>query len=393
MNVSTMRAIDRFAGVPLCWLSGAFCALRRRRPARTREIRTVLVMKFFGMGSVLLSTPVLARLLARHPRPRVLYLTFSSNRDLLEKTGLPVEILTISNRTIAALTTDTVSALRRLRKASIDAVLDLEFFSKFSTLISVLSGARIRVGFDLPVRWRRGNLTHAVPLDHTAHVTRVFLSLLEAVGLRPDGECAIARLQASTEERRSMQRKLGLSVPGPGVVCINVNAGATSLDRRWRPRRFVELAEQLVREEPSRRIFFIGSAEERRYVDETLSNAGAEASAFYNCSGDLSVGELIALLERSSFLVTNDSGPMHIAAAVGTPVVAIFGPESPVFYGPVGRSAACYKALPCSPCLNVYSAKQFECPYGTRCMEEVTTNDVLHSIRALPMDARVSGSR
>ena len=392
MKVSTMRAIDRFAGVPLCWLSGALCAFRRR-PGAGPEIRTVLVMKFFGMGSVLLSSPVLARLLARRPRPRILYLTFSTNRELLEKTDLPVEIITISNRSMAELTHDTLSALRRLRDASIDAVLDLEFFSKFSTLISVLCGARIRVGFDLPVHWRRGNLTHTVPIDHTAHVTRVFLRQLEAIGMRSDGDCAIPRLRASAEEKASMQRKLGLSRQGPEVICININAGATSLERRWRPRRFVELAGQLVREEPSRHIFFIGSGDERRYVDEALRQAGTDPAALHNCSGDLSIGELIALLERSSFLVTNDSGPMHIGAAVGTPIVAIFGPESPVFYGPVGRSAVCTKALACSPCLNVYSAKQFDCPYGTRCMEEITTSDVLHSIRTLTVDARVSGSR
>jgi len=385
-----MRAIDRFAGVPLCWLSGALNALAApKRAGSGNEVKTVLVVKFFGMGSVLLSTPVLSTLLANRPRPRVLYLTFSTNRELLEKTSLPIEVVTISRQSFAGFAATAVSALRRLRKEPIDVVLDLEFFSKFSTLVSVLSGARIRVGFDLPVRWRRSNLTHPVPIEHSCHVTRLFARQLEAIGMRATDDSGIARLSSSMEEKASMESKLGLTDHGPEVICLNINAGATSLERRWRPNRFVEVARQLVRDDPSRRIFFIGNGSERRYVGEALRQAGGEAAGFRNCSGELSVGELVALLERASFLVTNDSGPMHLAAAVGTPVVALFGPESPVFYGPAGPSAVCYKSISCSPCLNVYNAKQTACPYNTRCMAEITTNDVLDAIRSLPPNGGV----
>jgi ADP-heptose:LPS heptosyltransferase len=340
----------------------------------------VLVIKFFGLGSVLLSTPFLTGLIEKLPRARIVYLTFSSNRELLQLTGLPVEVLTISDASLRAFVTTTIAVLRRLRSSSIDVVFDLEFFSKFSTLVSVFCGAQSRVGFDLPVRWRRSNLTHPVALEHSVHVARLFLRQLGAIGIDVRDSIDPVGLNASPADKASMERKLHLAGDSSEVICVNINASKTSLVRRWRPQRFVEVAKKLIQRDPSRRIYFIGDSSERAYVDAALQPMGGGSGGFQNCCGDLTLGELVGLLQRSSFLLTNDSGPMHIAAAAGTPVVALFGPESPVFYGPRGRSNICYKALPCSPCLNIYNAKQFTCPYNTRCMEEISTNEVLEAI-------------
>jgi heptosyltransferase-2 len=114
-----------------------------------------------------------------------------------------------------------------------------------------------------------------------------------------------------------------------------------------------------------------------------LHDADVRRNSF-NAAGLLSLGELIALLQRSTLILTNDSGPMHIAAALGRPVVALFGPESPALYGPpAGATRTIYKAVSCSPCLNVYNAKLFVCPYHARCMKEISTTDVLDAIRSL----------
>lgn len=391
MNVKTMRAIDRFAGVPLCWLAGLFNAIARRNHSSAPSCPgTVLVVKFFGLGSVLLSTSFLTMLIENLPRARIVYLTFSPNRELLQLAGLPVEVIGISNSSLSAFISTAVAAVRRLRSVSIDVVFDLEFFSKFSTLVSVLCGARARVGFDLPVWWRRSNLTHPIPLEHSVHVIRLFSRQLGAIGIRAPEKIDPVALSSSPADKASMERKLRLATDGSEVICININASRTSLVRRWRPHRFAEVAGRLLQQDPSRRICFIGDDSERDYVDAALRSYDDGGHALRNCCGALSLGELLALLQRSSFLLTNDSGPMHIAAAAGTPVVALFGPESPVFYAPRGKSKICYKALPCSPCLNVYNAKQVACPYNTRCMEEISTDEVLEAIESLVPFARVN---
>jgi ADP-heptose:LPS heptosyltransferase len=392
MNIRTMRALDRFLGIPLCWVTGVwnFLASPSFSHLSPESMQTILVIKFFGLGSILLSTPFLLALARQCPHARIIYLTFSSNRELLEKIPLPLVGLTISTSSARRFLLDTLHVLRRLRCSRIDAVFDLEFFSKFSTLVSFFSKAPVRVGYDLPTRWRRSNLTHPVDLDHTTHVTQVFMRQIGVLGFAEAVDHPVTRLDASVAERASMERKLNLGDNGFELICININAGPASLERRWEPDRFAAVALALLERNPARRIFFLGGAEERSYVAGLLDTHPALTGRAVNCAGVLNVGELIALLSRSTLLLTNDSGPVHIASAVGTPVVALYGPESPRFYGPTGPARVVYKAIPCSPCLNIYNAKLFVCPYNARCMREISTDEVIRETEALVSVARLS---
>ena len=385
MNIKTMRNVDRFLGVPLCWLTGIWVGLadRQRRGSPNELWRTVLVIKFFGMGSVLLSSPFLSVLREHLPHARIVFLTFAENRELLGRIPQLSTRLTISTASLGGFVLDTLRVALFCFRNSVDVVFDLEFFSKFSTFLSAISGAPVRVGFDLPTRWRRGNLTHLIPLDHEAHVAKVFLKQLEPFGIDTNGSLDRPRLHATSEERDLMESKLDLRGNASEIICVNINAGPASLERRWNPERFVELTRELLRRNEARRFFFIGNRDEREYVGRALASMPGFPSYIINSAGDLSLGELVALLERSVLLITNDSGPMHIADAVGTPIVALFGPESPEFYGPIGLARVIYKALPCSPCLNMYNAKLFVCPYHARCMHEISTMEVLDAVEEL----------
>jgi ADP-heptose:LPS heptosyltransferase len=232
------------------------------------------------------------------------------------------------------------------------------------------------------------NLSHPVTLDHSAHVKDLFLSQLHQFPVASEygagaNEPSVLALQSTISDRTSVQRKLHLLPNGFSIVTININAGATSLERRWNPDRFMEVAQTLLAERKSIRFFLTGNAQERSYVEAVLQRHPSLQPCAFNCAGLLTVGELVALLEQSSLFLTNDSGPMHLAASTGTPTIALFGPESPQFYGPIGNARVIYKALHCSPCLNAYNAKMFVCPYDAQCMKEITTSEVLASARSL----------
>ena len=384
MNTNTMRTVDRFAGIPLCWMAGLLAKLFQRsyNPSPDKW-SAILVIKFFGLGSLLLSTPFLSTLRRHAPQARIAYLTFGANKELLDKLPQPDIRLVIDTSSLRAFVSDTLRAIRTLRRLSIDVVFDLEFFSKFSTLMSTLTGSPVRVGYALPTRWRSLNLTHPIPFDHSAHATRLFLAQLHPFGMREEPAAPITRLQSSTTARRSLARKLDLYHNGFTLITININAGATSHERRWDPDRFVNVALELKRTLNSIRFFFTGTAEEFTYVDEALRRRPELVPDTVNCAGLLTLDEFIALLERSSLFLTSDSGPMHIADSLGTPLVAMFGPESPQFYGPLGHSQVIYKGIPCSPCLNIYNAKLFSCPYHARCMGEIPVHEVVAAARHL----------
>src|SRR5713101_4638365 len=159
MRIAVMRNIDRYAGVPLCWMLGIVRTLFGRHTP-SHEIRNILIVKFFGIGSIVLATPALSVLRNAYPHARIDFLTFESNRLLLERYLMIDHVLTIRASSLSRFLSDTFRIIVDLRRTSYDAVFDFEFFSKFSTLLSSLSGATHRIGFALPARWRAMHLTH-----------------------------------------------------------------------------------------------------------------------------------------------------------------------------------------------------------------------------------------
>ncbi len=383
MTISLMRHIDRFAGIPLCWISG-IASMVLRKPV-SASVESILVIKFFGLGSILLATPALRELRLRFPSARITFLTFSTNSELVDELSLLDERWFVEPRSLASFIRSFSMLLAHLLKSDIDVVIDLEFFSKFSTLVGSLARPGRHIGFELPTRWRSWNVTDAVPLRTDRHISETFLRALSPLGIEI-ADHVVPRIHSAGAM---------ISIPllaGAGrsreIICVNPNAGVTSVDRRWDGDRFAQVIDILQDENPEALFCLTGSADEREYVEairNSLRNNGCDT---LNLAGLLTFGELVALFSRSRFLLTNDSGPMHAAAAVGLPTVALFGPESPVFYGPLGnRTINLYAGLPCSPCLNIYDAKVFKCPIGRQCMKEISVEEVVEASRALLRDS------
>ena len=379
MTISTMREIDRFVGIPLCWLSGLARKLRRRNSLNS--VNSILVIKFFGLGSVLLATPALHRLRVQFPSARITFLTFSSNSELLDEIHLVDERWFIDPRSVAAFCRTFALVLRRILRSSIDVVIDLEFFSKFSTFVGAIAAPSKQIGFALPTRWRSWNLTDPVQLATDQHVSQTFIHCLRPLGI--GGTCFSPpqiRIKATPS---ALPFRVRIE-PGRQIICINPNAGRTSLDRRWSGSRFARTIDILGAEHQDLLFCLIGSADEREYVDTVVEQLSRSRDSALNLAGALSLKQLFTLFDQSALLITNDSGPMHIAAAIGLPTVALFGPESPRFYSPLGNRTINLSAdVACSPCLSSYNAKAFNCPIHAKCMKEIAVDQVVHAANSL----------
>ena len=374
MTIRVMRWVDRYFGIPLCYLTIPIVRLRRVR-SRKRQLpdaRRILVMKFFGLGSIFYAAPALVSLRKTHPEASIHFLTFESNRPFLELLQCVDSILTIRTSSPVRFVLDTVSFIRGVVSHPYEVVFDFEFFSKFSTFLCAISGSRRRVGFALPVRWRTALLTDEVTIRKDRHVSEAFASQIRLFSDLPVSDEQI-RLQP-TAQARAMVDAL-LNERDKRILVVNVNAGPTFIERRWPAERFSQLTTTLAAD-GAIDIVFTGEASEREYVESVLAKI-PNSSRCVNLAGRLTVDELLAVLERAELVVSNDTGPLHLAAGVGTPVVGLFGPESPLFYGPRGaKSALVYKKIACSPCMNVYSAKTFRCPYDAECMRRIEVEDV-----------------
>jgi ADP-heptose:LPS heptosyltransferase len=180
------------------------------------------------------------------------------------------------------------------------------------------------------------------------------------------------------------------------LLGVNVNAGDLCLERRWPVDRFGVVLTRLLEDRPTLRLVLTGSPSERPYVSSVLETIPAALRPrVFVAAGAWSLGEFIAGLSLLAGLLTVDSGPMHIAAAQGVPVVSIWGPQRPEFYAPrVPGVRTVYANYPCSPCIHMFTS--FEgmwCHHEAWCMDAIGPQAVLEAVNAMLEERKASGSR
>jgi len=391
--------IDGRVGPLLCALLLGLRRLRGGRGSRqpASAPRRVLLVKMWGMGSIVLASPLLRRLRERHPDVRIDFVSLEENEALLRLYPEIDRVITIDlSRGVFAFLLETLRAIVRLRRERYDLLLDLEFFTRFSAIFSYGVAPAWSHGFSAKGNWRGRLHDVEVPFNAYAHVTQNFLTLLAGDHMNPvgahdvSGDDALPPLAAPPGAWRSCREKLVTDPAwreGEPVVVVNPNAGDMALERRWPVDRVAEFLKHLVVRHRVN-VVLVGASGERPHV-ESVATASGVASRLVDFAGRCDLGELVALFAHAAAVVTNDSGPMHVAAAAGAPTVALFGPETPTLYGPLRstrgqRHAVHYLRLGCSPCMFVHDNKVLSCWFSqARCMAGIAVSDVLGSVEAI----------
>jgi ADP-heptose:LPS heptosyltransferase len=397
-----MKAVDHWVGLPLCFALGLLVRLRHRlwpRPERpVRERGTLVVLKFFGIGTILEATSLLAGIRRRYPQARLAFITFQSNESLLRRLDLCTDVRVIRTGSPFHFVLDTVGNVLWMRARDVDAVVDLEFFSKFSTLMAVLGGAHRRVGYHLNAFWRSSLLTHPVYFNYYRHVTDVFAQAGSRIDVAVE-ERSLHPIPVDEAARRSAEQSLqSAGWTGVGrVIGVNVNAGDLSLERRWPVENFVSLIETLLARHADLAVVLTGAAGEAGYVRALHARLGEAARARTLVAAGLwSLDEFIAALEHMECFITNDSGPLHIAAAQGVPLVSLWGPSRPDSWAPhAARHEMIYEDYPCSPCIHMFTTHEgMWCRHEGWCMQAITVARVLGAVdRSLARPRTPAGIR
>jgi ADP-heptose:LPS heptosyltransferase len=388
-----LKFIDHWAGSPICVLLGLCHRLRHpfyRTTLRVRlkeDPKKILVIKFFGLGSILLSSSLLKSIKAEYPTAKIIFLTFKSNADLVRRLKISdeVRIVDISNPFAAV-----YSIFNNLIYFSFhrpDISIDLEFFSKFGTIMSYLSGAKWRLGFYIAQFWRQSLVNVPVYFNYGRHILEIYGMFAEAIGV--NSLDMIPEPIASGQEADFIDRLLSERgiLKGDCLLGVNVNASDLAYCRKWPIERFAESINLLLRQNKELKVFLTGALSEKeytasifRFLEEDIQNR------VFDLSGSLDLGQFLALLGRLHIFLTNDSGPFHLAKAQGVTTVSIWGPGSPQLYGPFGdenkKNKVIYNRFPCSPCLYIYRTDAgYFCKNTAPCLDSITSDEVMRTIQ------------
>jgi ADP-heptose:LPS heptosyltransferase len=403
--ISFLQRADRWIGVPLCAiLTFVKSLVETRVRAFPSQVQRILFIKFAEQGSTVLAYPAIRRAVEMVGRENVYFVVFQENRFVLDAMEIvPQEnIITVATSSLLSLLISVLRAVIQWRQIGIDAVVDLEFLTRFSAILAFLSGAKSRVGFhtffgDGPYR---GNLmTHRLLYNPHLHTSQMFDAMVEALrrdpktlptfDFTPPANQTFAKFSPAPSEiaevRCLLQRENTRLDSGP-LLLLNPNASDLLPLRRWPPSRYVDLARRLLASYPQLFIGFTGGPSEAGAVNRFAQEVGSDR--VISLAGKTTLRQLLVLCSQSEILVTNDSGPAHFASMTECHVLTLFGPETPALFAAKSSNASVlWAGIACSPCVNAYNSRQSVCR-NNLCMQAITVDQVFDEVARI-LDSRL----
>lgn len=332
-------------------------------------MRNVLIIKLRYIGDVLLATPTVRAIKTALPDVRVTMMLNRGTEDVLSGNPDIDEIVVLDKGSLAA-QSQLIAGLRRRR---FDTVIDLTDGDR-SAFLSWISGAPVRIGFNDEHRWRGRYYTQVVqPLPGVQHRIDRDLEALKPMSIQAGSK--EPQLWLTPEEVNSADQlldQLGVQRSQPIVV---LQPGARYWFKAWPPDRFAELADRLMSQYGCQ-VLLGGSDQDIDLAQQIRQVAKSKPIIM---AGRTTIKQFAAIAKKSALFVGSDSGAMHIAAAVGTPMVALFGPSNPDEWGPRGGAVeVIYKGLDCRICFHP------TCLRGEQnCMRQISVEEVFAAVSRL----------
>lgn len=385
--------------------------IRRSRP-RLEDVRSILVIRLDLMGDLIFTLPAIDALREAAPRATITALVLPYTGELLRGHPSVDRVIAVDvNRwrgpgvwATGTAARQLAAAIRELRRERYD--LAVSFYGRVGAAAALLSGAGLLVGyreegypftFDVGLPGRR--------YRKRRHESEYCLDLVRALGApvrehddtgasepagpgtppSPSGRGGATRagaepvrLLVDPTAARRVESKLHEAGVTPGDRLVALHPGALNMEaKRWLPERWAEVADRVQRE-TRRRILLVGSSAERSLAEEVRGHMATDPVML---AGKTTLPELVALLARCELFLGGDSGPLHVASALGLPSVSVYGPTDPAITGPMGPNARVLRAhVGCNPCYDPMDPSA--CPRPSPlCMAGVPVDEVWGAVR------------
>ncbi|HOD36059.1 MAG TPA: lipopolysaccharide heptosyltransferase II [Syntrophales bacterium] len=336
------------------------------KPIPREGVRNILIRGTNWIGDVVMTLPAIAAVREAYPGAKISILVKPWVADLLRISSDVDEVLIYERPGVHEGLGGFLRLVGELKARKFDMAILLQNAIE-AAIIAWLARIPVRAGYSTDGRGFL--LTHAVRRTDDIlrlHQTRYYLEMLKALGLEPGRKDV--RLAVGEEEKSLSDRILKERGIAPDSLLIGLAPGATyGPAKMWYPERFASVADRLI-ERFSARVLIFGSGGDHEVARRVRERAG---NTLIDLTGETTLREAISLIARCRLFVSNDSGLMHVAGALGIPTVAIFGSTNPLTTSPVGQeSVVITKNAPCAPCLKE------TCPTDFICMDLITVDDV-----------------
>jgi ADP-heptose:LPS heptosyltransferase len=366
VNVALIKFIDKVIGSIINLFLGIFS---RKKEIDLEKPKKILFIQLWSIGETILTLPAIYDIKKKYKDSEIYVLATDRNRDVYLSADKAINILTIKLNPLSIL------RLIFFNFRKFDIVFDLEEYLNISSTLSYFLGKQ-RMGFSGKVRSLVYNKT--VEYNDKQHVTETFLDLARLIGADYEALPKLSYNKSTKVER----------ILGGKTIAIAPGAAESAKSRMWPADNFVKLSNELTKDY---NLVFIGSEKEKQLIDSIMFKI-KDKDKVINLAGEISINELFNLIDNVNLLITNDTGPLHIASAQKTKTIALFGPNTPVRFGTYNKdSISIYKQESCafSPCINVHLGKVPDCLYPKnskdyqKCMKSILVEEVLDAVRKL----------
>ncbi|MFH1455959.1 MAG: glycosyltransferase family 9 protein [archaeon] len=377
MEMDMIKVLDKYGGIPIC--VGLYSFDKITSPFRvpsSKKVRNILMLKFWGFGNIIMATPTIRAVKKKYPFAKITFVTLSKNKNILEKNLDVDEIIYFQVENLSQVVKDVLNLMLTFRKNKYDLILDLEQFARTSSILAYLSGTKKRVGFTTQGQGRGFMYPIKVVYNNDQHMVKTFTDIAKAVGANPDNY-DLTKLDYSKEDEEYVNDywdMVGVT-KNDFIIGMHVSSGENVTARRWPKQNFAKLADEFIKTYKAK-IVLTGAPSEKDAVQEVIDMIKNKGNVV-NSTGKVNLSQLAALIDRCDVFVSNDTGPMHMAAAVSTPTLSFFGPNTPYLYGPWQKNKIdFFLDLDCSPCITNFNNKSTNCK-DAKCLKQITVKDVM----------------
>ena len=314
LKTDVLRAVDKYIFVIISAILGLFTI---KRDTIRKEPKEILIIKVWAIGDSVNTLPFIKGIKDKYPKCKITVFTKGSLISVYTQKFID-RIITLDNLS------EMLSSFKKY-----DIVFDLEPYLNLPAIFAWYLG-KFRIGFSGQPRSMIYN--HTVMFSKENHIVKTYLSMGNILSVRQDVNNLI-RLNYSKKSEEKIKAFMRLNhLAGKKIVGICAGVGESIQERAWPKERFKELCERLL-EKKNITIILIGLRQEKE-LNEYIKNGN---SRIINTSGELSTEELSCILTKMDIFLSNDTGPMHMAAAQGVRTIGLFGPNTPKIWAPYGK--------------------------------------------------------